>query len=77
MYTFEEFMIAVYYEVDDALKVLTSGQSLRGRGFVPGLSDAEVEYQGIDADNFFKRFFGTSGVWPSSDCRLTLKQGTI
>jgi hypothetical protein len=57
MYTFEEFIIAVYWEVDDALKVLTSGQRLRGRGFAPGLSDAEVitmeiiaEYQGIDAD---------------------------
>ena len=64
MYTFEEFIIAVYCEVEDALKVLTSGQPLRSRGFAPGLSDAEViameiiaEYQGIDADKAIWRYF--------------------
>jgi IS5 family transposase len=64
MYTFEEFIIAVYCAVDDALKVLTSGQRLRGRGFAPGLSDAEVmameiiaEYQGIDADKAIWQYF--------------------
>jgi hypothetical protein len=64
MYTFAEFIIAVYCVVDDALKVLTSHQSLRGRGFAPGLSDAEViameiiaEYQGIDADKAIWQYF--------------------
>jgi hypothetical protein len=64
MYTFEEFIIAVYCVVDDALKVLTSGHRLRGRGFAPGLSDAEVmameiiaEYQGIDADKAIWQYF--------------------
>jgi hypothetical protein len=64
MYTFEEFIIAVYCAVDDELKVLTSGQRLRGRGFAPGLSDAEVmameiiaEYQGIDADKAIWQYF--------------------
>lgn len=64
MYTFEEFIIAVYCEVDDVLKKLTSGQTLRGRGFPPGLSDAEViameliaEYQGIDADKAIWQYF--------------------
>lgn len=64
MYTFEEFIITVYCEVDDALKVLTSGQRLRRRGFAPGLSDAEViameiiaEYQGIDADKSIWQYF--------------------
>jgi hypothetical protein len=42
MYTFEAFIIAVYCAVDEALKVLTSGHRLRGRGFTPGLSDAAV-----------------------------------
>lgn len=64
MYTFEEFIIAIYCEVDDALKFLTSGQPLRSRGFAPGLSDAEViameiiaEYQGIDADKAIWQYF--------------------
>ena len=64
MYTFDEFIIAVYCVVDDTLKVLTSGQRLRGRGFEPGLSDAEVmameiiaEYQGIDSDKGIWQYF--------------------
>jgi IS5 family transposase len=64
MYTFEEFIIAVYCTVDDELKILTSGQVLRHRGFAPGLSDAEViameiiaEYLGIDADKSIWQYF--------------------
>jgi IS5 family transposase len=64
MYTFEEFIIAVYCAVDDALKVFTTGQVLRHRGFAPRLSDAEViameiiaEYQGIDADKSIWQYF--------------------
>jgi hypothetical protein len=77
MYTFEEFIIAVYCEVDDALKVLTSGQSLRGRGFEPGLSDAAViameiiaEYQGIDADKAIWQYFHRHWqAWPQLPVR--------
>lgn len=64
MYTLEEFIIAVYCEVDNELKILTTDQVLRQRGFAPGLSDAEVitmeivaEYLGIDADKSIWQYF--------------------
>jgi hypothetical protein len=64
LYTFEEFVIAVYCLVDDVFKSLRSGQVIRARGFAPGLSDAEViameiiaEYQGIDTDKGIWQYF--------------------
>jgi hypothetical protein len=64
MYTFDEFIIAVYCLVDDVFKSLTSSQAIRARGFAPGLSDAEViameiiaEYQGIDTDQAIWEYF--------------------
>lgn len=66
MYTFEEFIIAVYCAVADQLKILTTTHPIRSRGFAPGLSDAEViameliaEYLSIETDKaiwyYFKR----------------------
>lgn len=64
MYSIEEFMIAVYCRVDDGLKALTQGEPIRGRGFEPGLSDAEVltleivgEYQHYDSDKGIWSYF--------------------
>jgi IS5 family transposase len=57
MCSIEEFIIAVFCCVDDALSGLTQGRPIRAKGFAPALSDSEVltmeivgEYQGIDAD---------------------------
>ncbi len=64
MYSVEEFIIAVYCCVDDELKALTQGKPIRGRGFEPGLSDAEVvtmeivgEYQHYDSDKGIWSYF--------------------
>jgi hypothetical protein len=64
MYSIEEFIIAVYCCVDDHLKVLTDTAPIRGRGFEPGLSDAEVltleivgEYQQYDSDKGIWSYF--------------------
>lgn len=64
MYSIEEFIIAVYCCVDDRLKVLTEQEPIRGRGFEPGLSDAEVltmeivgEYQHYDSDKGIWSYF--------------------
>jgi hypothetical protein len=64
MYSIEEFIIAVYCCVDDGLKVLTQGNPIRGRGFEPGLSDAEVltmeivgKYQHYDSDKGIRSYF--------------------
>jgi IS5 family transposase len=64
MYSIEEFIIAVYCCVDDGLRKLTQEEPIRGRGFEPGLSDAEVltmeivgEYQHIDRDKGLWSYF--------------------
>ena len=64
MFTIEEFIIAVYCCVDDALKTMTDCKPIRSRGFAPGLSDAEVltmeivgEYQSIESDLGIWRYF--------------------
>ncbi len=64
MFSIEEFIIAVFCCVDDALKRLSAAQPIRSRGFAPGLSDAEVltmelvgEYQGIESDKGLWRYF--------------------
>ncbi|MBW4421507.1 MAG: hypothetical protein KME13_20140 [Myxacorys californica WJT36-NPBG1] len=64
MYSIEEFIIAVYCCVDDQLKTLTKSAPIRGRGFEPGLSDAEVmtieiagEYQHYDSDKGIWSYF--------------------
>lgn len=60
MFTIEEFILSVYCEVDEALKILISEKLIRSRGFAPALSDAELitmeivaEFQGIDRNNGF------------------------
>ena len=60
----EDFIITVYCLVDDLNKKVLSGQKLRQRGFMPGLSDSEVitmeiiaEYQGIDTDKGAWEYF--------------------
>ena len=60
----EDFIIAVYCVVDDTLKNLIEGQSLRKRGFQPGLSDSEMitmevvaEFLGIDTDKGAWEYF--------------------
>lgn len=64
MFSIEEFIIAVFCCVDDALKRLSAAQPIRSRGFGPGLRDAEVltmelvgEYQGIESDKGLWRYF--------------------
>jgi IS5 family transposase len=64
MFTIEEFIITVYCEVDEALKVLISEQPIRSRGFAPALSDAELiameviaEFQGMDRDKTIWQYF--------------------
>jgi hypothetical protein len=64
MFSIEEFIIAVFCCVDDALAVVTQGRPIRARGFAPALSDSEVltmeivaEYQGVDADQAIWRYF--------------------
>lgn len=64
MFTIDEFIITVYCEVDEALKILTSEQPIRSRGFAPALSDAELiameviaEFQGIDRDKTIWQYF--------------------
>lgn len=42
MYTVEEFIIRTFCLIDDELKAVVGGATLRGRGFAPKLSDAEV-----------------------------------
>lgn len=64
MFSIEEFIIAVFCCVDDALAEVTQGQPIRAKGFAPRLSDSEVltmeivgEYQGIDADQAIWQYF--------------------
>lgn len=64
MFSIEEFIIAVFCCVDDLLKEITQGQSIREKGFAPALADSEVitmeivaEYQGIDADQAIWKYF--------------------
>ena len=64
MVTIEEFITAVFCCVDDLLKEITQGQSIREKGFAPALADSEVmtmeivaEYQGIDADQAIWKYF--------------------
>lgn len=64
MYSIEEFIIAVYCCVADRLEPMTASAPIRGRGFAPGLSDAEVltmeivgEYQQHDSDQGIWSYF--------------------
>ena len=64
MFSIEEFIIAVFCCVDDALAQVTHGQTIRAKGFAPALSDSEVltmeivaEYQGIDTDQAIWQYF--------------------
>lgn len=64
MFSIDEFIIAVFCCVDDALAAVTQGQTIRVKGFAPGLSDSEVltmeivgEYQGMDADQAIWQYF--------------------
>ena len=57
MFTIEKFIMTVYCEVDEALKVLIPEQPIRIRGAAPALSDAELitmeviaEFQGMNRD---------------------------
>lgn len=64
MLSLENFIIAVFCMVDDALKLMTQGQRLRQRGFAPALTDSEVitleivgEFLGIDTDKGIWEYF--------------------
>jgi IS5 family transposase len=64
MFSIDEFIIAVFCCVDDALAKVTQGQPIRAKGFAPALSDSEVltmeivgEYQGIDTDQAIWQYF--------------------
>lgn len=64
MFSIDEFIIAVFCCVDDALSQVTLGQPIRAKGFAPALSDSEVltmeivaEYQGIDTDQAIWQYF--------------------
>lgn len=64
MFSIDEFIIAVFCCVDDALAAVTQGQPIRTKGFAPALSDSEVltmeivgEYQGLDADQAIWQYF--------------------
>lgn len=64
MFSIDEFIIAVFCCVDDALAEVTQGQPIRAKGFAPALSDSEVltmeivgEYQGIDTDQAIWQYF--------------------
>ena len=60
----EDFIIAVYCLVDDVMKRLLKGETLRQRGFNPALTDSEMitmelvaEFQGIDTDKGAWEYF--------------------
>lgn len=64
MFSIDEFIIAVFCCVEDALAEVMQGQPIRAKGFAPGLSDSEVltmeivaEYQGIDAEQAIWQYF--------------------
>lgn len=64
----EDFIIWMYCRVDDYLKILLKGGTLRSRGFPPALSDSEVitmeivgEFLGIDTDKGIWKYF--KGHW--------------
>jgi hypothetical protein len=42
MFSIDEFIIAVFCCVDDALAAVTQGRPLRAKGFAPALSASEV-----------------------------------
>jgi len=80
MFSIDEFIIAVFCCVDDALADVTQGQAIRAKGFAPGLSDSEVltmeivgEYQGIDADQAIWQYFRRHwlGWFPGLGSRCT------
>lgn len=64
MFSIEEFIIAVFFCVDDLMQELTQQYPVRQRGFAPALSDSEVltmeivaEYLGIDTDKGIWQYF--------------------
>lgn len=57
----EDFIIAVYCLVDEALKKIMSEQKLRKRGFKPNLSDSEMITMGVIAE--FLRIDTDKGAW--------------
>lgn len=61
MYSVEEFIIAVYCCVDAGLKALTQPAPIRGRGFEPGLSDAEVLILEIVGED--QQYDSDKGIW--------------
>lgn len=65
MRTLEDFVVAVYCLVDDALHAQPHGRQLRRRGFAPALSDSDVvtmlvvgEFLGHDTDTGIWAYFG-------------------
>ncbi len=64
MFSIDEFIIAVFCCVDDALAEVTQGRPIHAKGFAPALSDSEVltmeivsEYQGCDTDQAIWHYF--------------------
>lgn len=60
----EEFIIAVFCLIDDALKGATGGRRIRARGPAPILADSEVlTMEGVGAFLGFDRDAGDCCVW--------------
>lgn len=64
MFSIEEFIIAVFYCVDDLLIEITQTYPIKRRGFAPSLRESEVltmeivaEFLGIDADKDIWKYF--------------------
>jgi len=63
----EEFIIEVFFMVDEHMKKVIGSKKLRQRGFSPKLSDSEVitmeivgEFLGMDKDMDIFRYFNSS-----------------
>lgn len=74
----EDFIITVYCLVDDVMKGLLKGETLRQRGFNPALTDSEMitmelvaEFQGIDTDKGAWEYFCNhwQGLFPTLGSR--------
>ena len=63
----EEFIIEVFFMVDEHMKKVVGSKKFRQRGFLPKLSDSEVitmeivgEFLGMDKDTDIFRYFKSS-----------------
>jgi hypothetical protein len=80
MFSIEEFIIAVFWCVDDLLIEITQGRPIRKRGFAAALVDSEVitmeivaEFLGIDANKDIWKYFHRHwlALFPNLHSRFT------